>query len=107
MMAMVSQTLKESCWLLNIGSLLDTSLEYASNWTKSWLEPRLKQNAFTENTLFVLTWDENKTWVVKKNQVLTVLLGPAVKRSSLTDGVKYDHYSILRTVEDNVSLDLH
>ncbi|CDH56683.1 acid phosphatase [Lichtheimia corymbifera JMRC:FSU:9682] len=83
---------------------VNTSLEFASNWTKSWLEPRLKEKAFTENTLFVITWDENKTWVVKKNQVLTVLLGPAVKRSALTDGVKYDHYSILRSVEDNWEL---
>jgi hypothetical protein len=38
------------------------------------------------------------------NQVYTVLFGPAVKRSSLTDGNKYNHYSILASVEENVSL---
>lgn len=26
-----------------------------------------------------------------------------IKRHSLTDGVNYDHYSILKTVQENVS----
>ncbi|KAI9311265.1 phosphoesterase family-domain-containing protein [Dichotomocladium elegans] len=79
-----------------------TDLAYSSNWTKNWLEPRMKQEAFTKNTLFVLTWDENQTWVLKPNHIMTVLFGPAVKRSSKTDGVKYNHYSILKSVEENV-----
>lgn len=38
------------------------------------------------------------------NQVFTVLFGPAVQRSGLTDGNKYNHYSILKSIEDNVSV---
>jgi acid phosphatase len=82
---------------------LDTDLKTASQWLNSFLEPRLKQDAFSKNTLFVITWDEQETVVSLHNHVLTVLLGSMVKRSSLTDGVEYDHYSILKTIQDNVS----
>ncbi|KAL0089393.1 phosphoesterase [Phycomyces blakesleeanus] len=81
----------------------DTTLEYSSNWIKGWLEPRFEKPAFNTNTLFVLTWDEQKTYVSLENHVYTVLLGSAVKRASLTDGAPYSHYSVLRSVEDNVS----
>ncbi|KAF7727958.1 hypothetical protein EC973_006846 [Apophysomyces ossiformis] len=82
----------------------DTSLKYSSDWLKSWLEPRMKNPAFSDNTLIVLTWDEQKDYVDVHNHVLTVLLGPAVQRSAKTDGVRYDHYSILKTVQDNWNL---
>ncbi|KAI8144839.1 phosphoesterase family-domain-containing protein [Fennellomyces sp. T-0311] len=80
----------------------DTSLGYASYWLKSWLEPRITKSAFTENTLFVLTWDENKTYAIK-NQVMTVLFGPAIDRIAATDGTAYNHYSVLKSIEENVS----
>ncbi|KAL1936403.1 hypothetical protein VTP01DRAFT_537 [Rhizomucor pusillus] len=81
----------------------DTSLAYSSNWTQTWLEPRLKEPAFTKNTLFILTWDEAENYLAK-NQIYTVLFGDVIKRSSQTDGVRYDHYSILKTIEDNWDL---
>lgn len=80
---------------------IDTSLAYCSNWTKTWLEPRLKEPAFTKNTLFILTWDEAANYLAK-NQIYTVLFGDIIQRSSQTDGVAYTHYSILKTIEDNV-----
>lgn len=82
---------------------LDTDLAYSSNWTKSFIEPLMKEKNLTKNTLFVLTWDENDTWT-KPNQVYTVLFGPAVKRSVKTDDTSYNHYSVLRSVEENVSI---
>ncbi|CDS06138.1 hypothetical protein LRAMOSA08666 [Lichtheimia ramosa] len=78
----------------------DTDLAYSSNWTKSFIEPLMKEKNLTKNTLFVLTWDENDTWT-KPNQVYTVLFGPAVKRSVKTDDTSYNHYSVLRSVEEN------
>ncbi|KAI8079978.1 phosphoesterase family-domain-containing protein [Halteromyces radiatus] len=81
----------------------DTSLQYASNWFKGFLEPRITNTNFTENTMFVSTWDEAKDYLIP-NQIQTVLFGPSFKRSSTaaTDATKYDHYSLLRTIEDNV-----
>ncbi|KAI8336118.1 phosphoesterase family-domain-containing protein [Chlamydoabsidia padenii] len=82
----------------------DTDLKTASHWLSSFLEPRLKQDAFSKNTLFVITWDEQETVVSLHNHVMTVLLGSMVRRSSLTDGVPYDHYSILKTIQNNWDL---
>ncbi|KAI7854836.1 phosphoesterase family-domain-containing protein [Circinella umbellata] len=81
----------------------DTTLEYSSDWFKEWLEPRVDNPAFNNNTLFVLTWDEDKTYSIP-NQILTVLFGPAVNRSASTDNTKYDLYSILNSVEENWDL---
>lgn len=82
---------------------IDTDLAYSSNWTKSFIEPLMKEKNLTKNTLFVLTWDENDTWTIP-NQVYAVLFGPAVKRSVKTDDTAYNHYSVLRSVEENVSI---
>ncbi|KAI9278744.1 phosphoesterase family-domain-containing protein [Phascolomyces articulosus] len=81
----------------------DTSLKYSSDWLKSWLEPRVTKSAFNTNTLFILTWDENKTYAIP-NQILTVLFGPAVDRVDATDNTKYDLYSILKSIEQNWGL---
>ncbi|CAO3673695.1 unnamed protein product [Umbelopsis ramanniana] len=80
----------------------NTNVTYASNWLQSWLEPRISKPAFSDNTLFVLTFDESAN--ILSNQVLTVLFGPAVSRSSLTDGNPYNHYSLLKSVEQNWNL---
>ncbi|KAI7854786.1 phosphoesterase family-domain-containing protein [Circinella umbellata] len=82
----------------------DTSLKYSSDWMKSYFEPRIGKSGFNNNTLFILTWDENKTWIIKPNKVYTVLFGPAVNRTSSTDNTKYNHYSILKSIEENWDL---
>ncbi|KAJ2963245.1 hypothetical protein NQZ79_g1753 [Umbelopsis isabellina] len=81
----------------------NTNVTYAASWLQSYLEPRISNPAFSTNTLFVLTFDESANYL-NNNQVFTVLFGPAVQRSSLTDGNKYNHYSILKSVEDNWNL---
>jgi acid phosphatase len=81
----------------------DTSLQYASKWFEGYLEPRIAKENFTKNTMFVSTWDEAKDYLIP-NQVQTVLFGPSFKRSSnaSSDSTKYNHYSLLKTIEDNV-----
>ncbi|KAI8329924.1 phosphoesterase family-domain-containing protein [Chlamydoabsidia padenii] len=83
----------------------DTSLQYASNWFEGFLEPRITKENFTRNTMFVSTFDEAKDYLIP-NQVQTVLFGPSFKRSSSTssDNTKYNHYSLLKTIEDNWDL---
>lgn len=55
--------------------------------------------------MFVVTFDEDDS-NTKKNQVYTALFGPDFKRASKSrkDSKKYDHYSLLKTIEDNVSV---
>ncbi|KAL0094913.1 secreted acid phosphatase [Phycomyces blakesleeanus] len=83
----------------------DTSMSYAGNWLKSFIEPRINQTAFNKNTMFVTTFDENHTKEIP-NRVMTFLFGPDFKRSSTgsSDDTAYNHYSLLRTIEDNWEL---
>ncbi|RKP06682.1 phosphoesterase family-domain-containing protein [Thamnocephalis sphaerospora] len=81
----------------------DTTLDYASDWLKGFLEPKLERPDFLRNTLLVLTFDENGKWL-GRNWVMTLLMGDPVGRTSSQDNAKYDHYSLLRTVEDNWDL---
>lgn len=60
--------------------------------------------AFTKNTLFVVTFDEDDS-NTDQNRVYTVVFGPDIKWSSTAreNDKYYNHYSLLRTIEDNVS----
>ena len=67
----------------------------------AWLSqevPRiLASPAFTKgNSLLVVTWDEG---VGKNNTVPAIFAGPAARKSYKSDRA-YNHYSLLRTIED-------
>ena len=81
-------------------------MKFGSKWLKKFLSSRIKQKAFNENTMFVLTFDEDDG-ASDNNKVLTVLFGPDFHPTSKskTDKTKYTHYSLLKTIEDNVRLD--
>ncbi|KAG0172521.1 hypothetical protein DFQ28_010626 [Apophysomyces sp. BC1034] len=83
----------------------DTDMAYASKWFEGFLEPRIGKTELNKNTMFVATFDENATYTIK-NQIMTVLFGPDFKRSSTQaeDNTPYNHYSLLRTIEDNWDL---
>ncbi|ORX50147.1 hypothetical protein DM01DRAFT_1290651 [Hesseltinella vesiculosa] len=82
---------------------LISNVSSASSWLKEFLEPKMTQDAFSKDTLVVVTWDKQSS-VTTNNHVLTMLLGSMVNRSSKSDGVPYNHYSILKTVQDNWGL---
>ncbi|CAG8526915.1 5951_t:CDS:2 [Dentiscutata erythropus] len=79
----------------------DTNATYAiQTWFKNWLEPKLLQPAFTTNTLIFYTWDEDDN--TGNNHVFAGLLGtPVVPPSNHNDSTAYNHYSFLKTVEQN------
>ncbi|KAJ8657330.1 hypothetical protein O0I10_006883 [Lichtheimia ornata] len=83
----------------------DTDMDYGAKWLKKFLEPRIKKSAFSKNTMFVVTFDEDDS-NTKSNRVYAALFGPDFKRSSKSrkDHKKYDHYSLLRTIENNWDL---
>nr|WDD38898.1 paeoniflorin converting enzyme [Cunninghamella blakesleeana] len=82
----------------------DTSIKYASRWFKKYLEKRIQNKAFNKNTMFVVTFDEDDGG--DENKVYTSLFGPDFHphNKSKKDNKKYNHYSLLRTIEDNWEL---
>ncbi|CZT43944.1 related to acid phosphatase Pho610 [Rhynchosporium secalis] len=89
--------------MLNDGH--NTSLSFATTWTKSFLTPLLANPKFMENTLILLTYDESETYS-KPNKIVSLLLGGAVpqKLKGTSDDTVYSHYSILSTLENNFEL---
>jgi acid phosphatase len=83
----------------------DTSVAVAGVWLKTFLEPLLTNKKFMDNTLVVITFDENETHTIQ-NKVFSVLIGDAVPKKLVgtTDTNFYDHYSEIATVEANWGL---
>lgn len=83
----------------------DTSVTVAGTWTRNFLEPLLNNKNFMQNTLVLITFDENHTYTLA-NRVMGILLGDAVpsKLHGTTDSTFYDHYSEIATVEANWGL---
>ncbi len=84
----------------------DTTVTVAGTWTRNFLEPLLEDKRFMNNTLVLVTFDENST-AAKQNQVVAILLGDAVPEhlEGTTDDNYYNHYSEIATVEANWGLD--
>ena len=83
----------------------DTDVTFAANWTRSFLTPLLNNTYFMNNTLIVVTFDEDETYAAG-NKVYTILLGGVIPASlkGTTDSTFYNHYSMLSTVEVNWGL---
>jgi len=77
----------------------DTDVNYAGYYLGNLLDSVLSQ--FPAKTLVVITWDEDN--YLDGNHIYLAMLGSMIQPGT-TDGNSYNHYSILRTVEDNWSL---
>ena len=67
--------------------------------------PRFKNKAFTKDLAMVMTYDESETYSAP-NHVYAALIGDALKPvpGGNEDATVYNHYSLMRTVEDNWEL---
>lgn len=83
----------------------DTSVTVAANWARNWLTPLLNNSYFMENTLVLLTFDENESYTTH-NVVYSLLLGGAVPKElhGTTDSTFYNHYSAISSVSVNWDL---
>ena len=83
----------------------DTTVDFAGNWSRSFLSPLLNNTKFMNKTLVLLTFDENETYTIK-NKVWSVLLGDAVPPSlrGTVDDTFYTHYSCISTIQANWGL---
>jgi hypothetical protein len=84
----------------------DSSVTVAGQWAADFLGPLLSNKKFnTDRTLIVLTFDECENYFAA-NRVYTVLLGGVIPSSLIgtTNGTRFNHYSLTKTVEDNWGL---
>ncbi len=84
----------------------DTNVQTAGTWVKKFLSDSFPEKA-RQGTLVVVTFDESGG--NSDNRIYTLLLGDMVKPASQQDpkalGKAYNHYSVLRTIEDNFGLE--
>jgi hypothetical protein len=76
----------------------DTGVRQADQWLSERFGPLLSDPRFTANLLFIVTFDEGRRWW-RRNHVYTVMYGASVIPGSVSN-TRYDHYSLLRTIED-------
>jgi acid phosphatase len=77
-------------------------VNFIAQWLEGFLPPLLAKPQFSKGTLVVVTFDESVPHA--DNHVYCVLLGDMVKSGTLEVSM-YNHYSLLRTVEENFQLD--
>jgi acid phosphatase len=81
----------------------DSGVAYADRWLSATFGPLLEDPRFTRGLLLIVTFDESKGYVFGGNHVVTILLGEVVARGTILDA-SYNHYSLLRLVEDEFGL---
>ena len=75
-------------------------LDTAAHWLQQFLE-KLPDRGIMPRTLIVVTFDESKSYL--HNHIYTVFLGGMVRRQ-YKEPRRYDHYNVLRTIEENFAL---
>jgi acid phosphatase len=77
----------------------DGSVRAGDDWLKNNLDPYV-QWAKTHNSLFVLTWDEDRR--NENNRIPTIIVGAGVKSGNYATPAS--HYNLLRTIEEMYGL---
>jgi hypothetical protein len=80
----------------------DTGATFADRWLAKVFDPLMKNPSFMKDLLLVITFDENDRSEAT-NQIYTALVGSGIKPGSVSRH-HYDHYSLLRTLEDAFDL---
>src|ERR1700736_17368 len=81
----------------------DTGVAYADHWLSTTFGSLLQDPKFMKGLLFVVTFDESKSYLFVGNHVVTILVGDAYRPGTRLDA-NYNHYSLLRLVEDEFAL---
>jgi hypothetical protein len=79
----------------------DTGVAFADKWFAATFGPLLKDPKFTQDMLLVVTFDESETYI--GNHVATILVGDSVLPATKSSA-SYNHYSVLKTIEDEFGL---
>jgi Phosphoesterase family len=74
----------------------NTSVAFAAEWLRARFEPLLSDPSFMNGLLFIVVFDEGR--IPGPNRVYCALLGAGVRPGSVSFAT-YDHYGLLRTIE--------
>ncbi len=80
----------------------DTGVRVADQWLAGTFGPLLHDPRFMQDMVFIVTFDEGRGWW-RRNHIYTVVYGDGVIPGSVSD-TRYDHYSLLRTIEEILDL---
>ncbi|KAJ5586951.1 Acid phosphatase [Penicillium hispanicum] len=83
----------------------DTNITFGAKWERNWIAPLLKNDYLMNNTIILLTFDEDSTYA-KNNHIFSVLVGGAIPDhlKGTRDDTFYTHYSTIATVSANWGL---
>ncbi|KAJ5219135.1 Acid phosphatase [Penicillium cinerascens] len=83
----------------------DTNITFAAKWERSWMSTLLKNDYFMDNTVVLLTFDEDDTYH-KTNRIFSILVGGAIPDhlKGTKDDTFYTHYSTIASVSANWGL---
>jgi len=79
----------------------DTSVAVADAWLRQRFEPLLADPNFSAGTLFIAMFDEGR--VTGVNRIYCAFVGAGVQPGTVSF-TTYDHYSLLRTIEEILRL---
>jgi len=82
----------------------DCSVSTGDTWLKTWVGKILATPAWQQNGVLFITFDEGKTdagccTLAAGGQIVTLVISPLGK-PAFKSSVAYNHYSLLRTIED-------
>lgn len=85
-------------------SMHDCDINTGNNWLEKWVSKILEAPEWKDNGVLFITFDEGKSdagccQYAAGGQIDTLVVSPLVHPGFVSD-VKYDHYSLLRTIEE-------
>ncbi len=86
---------------------LQTSQDIANgdSWLGQQVPPILSSAAFSSSGIVFIAWDEGDGSIgLTLNGIPFYVLSPLAKKGGYVSSVKYDHYSLLATIEDGLGL---
>ena len=86
----------------------DCSISTGDNWLKTWVAKILASSAWKQNGVLFITYDEGSSSAgcctyATGGHIVTLVISPLGK-AAYKSSVAYDHYSLLRTIEDGWGL---
>ncbi|KAK4940637.1 hypothetical protein LTR10_019267 [Elasticomyces elasticus] len=83
----------------------DTNITFGAKWERSFMAPLLNNSYFMNDTLILLTFDENSSYGIA-NKVFSILVGGAIPENlkGTVDATFYNHYSTIATISENWGL---
>ncbi len=93
------------------GETLESRIQTGDNWLKLWVPQILNSPDWKDNGLLIITFDEGSSKVgccgtdPGGGKIVTLLISP-LSRPGYTSVTPYNHYSMLRTIQENWNLPL-